>query len=68
MRIIIICLLVYNYYKFLLYTRVHSSPAEHENLSLKFELEGNSPTSRKMFFKDMKNKISNKCYCHLPKL
>ena len=33
---------IYNYYYFLLYTRFHSSPVEHENLRSKVVLMGNS--------------------------
>ena len=42
MLIIIIGLLAYNYYYLLLYTRFHSSPVQHENLSSKVVLMGNS--------------------------
>ena len=42
MLIIIIGLLMYKYYYFLLYTRFHSSPVEHENLRAKFVLMDNS--------------------------
>ena len=41
-KIIIIGLLVYNYYYFLLYTRFHSSPVEHKNLRSKVVLMGNT--------------------------
>ena len=67
MLIIIIGLLVYNYYYSLFYTRFHSSPVEHENLRSKVELMGNSTNFFKIIFlKCAKNKISNKCF-HLPK-
>ena len=56
--IIIIGLLVYNYYIFLLYTRFHSTPVEHENLMLKVVLMGNSTKFFRMkFLKCAKNKI-----------
>ena len=62
---IIIGLLVYNYCYFLLYTRFHSSPVEHENLSLKVALTGNSTKFFKIIFlKCAENQISNKCYFH----
>ena len=44
MLIIIIGLLLYNHYYFLLYTWLQSSPDEHENLSSKHQLKGNSST------------------------
>ena len=56
--IIIIGLLVYNYYYFLLYTIFHSSPVEHENLRSKVVVMGKSAK----FLKCAKNKISNKIY------
>ena len=39
--VIIIGLLIYNFYYFLLYTRFNSSPVEHENLRSKVVLMGN---------------------------
>ena len=58
--IIIIGLLVYNYF-FLLYTRFHSSSVEHENLGSKFVLMGNSTTFFKInFLKCTKNQMLNK--------
>ena len=60
--------LVYNYYYFLLYTRFHSSPVKHENFRSKVVLMGNSAKKRLIsILKCAKNKISNKCYFHLPK-
>ena len=57
MIIIIIGLLVYNFF-FLLYTRFHSSPDEHENLWSKIVLMGNSTNFFNIhFFKCVKNKI-----------
>ena len=50
MLIIIIGLLVYNYYNLLSYTRLHSSAIDHENLSLKLELKSNKP----IFFKEIR--------------
>ena len=68
MLIIIIGLLVYNYYYFLLYTRFHSSPVEHENLRSKVVLMGNATEFLKIhFFRYAKNKISNRCCFHLAK-
>ena len=64
--IIIIGLLVYNYYYFLLYTRFHSSPDEHENLRSKVVLMGNFTKFFKInFLKCTKNQISNRCCFHL---
>ena len=42
MQIIIIGLLLYNYYYFLLYARFHSSLVAHENLRSKAGFMGNS--------------------------
>ena len=57
MPIIIIGLLVYNYYYYLLYARFHSSPVEHENLRSKVVSIGNSTKMFKLhFLKFAKNK------------
>ena len=66
--IIIIGLLVYNYFIFLLYSRLNSSLGEHENLRSKVVLMSNSNNFFKIhFLKCVKNKITNKCSFHLPK-
>ena len=66
MLIIIIGLFVYNYYYFLLYTRFHSSPVEHEKLRSKILFIGNSTKFFKIhILKCANNQISNKCL-HLP--
>ena len=54
MLIIIIGLLVHNYYSFLFYTRFHSSPVEYENLRSKVVFMGNSS-------KFLKNKFLKMC-------
>ena len=67
MLIIIISLMIYNYYYLLLYTRFHSSPVKHENLRSKVALMGNLTNFFKIHFVNCtKNKISNKCCFHLP--
>ena len=50
MKIIIIGLLLYNYYYFLLYARFHSSLVEHENLRSKAGFIGNSSKFFKINF------------------
>ena len=50
MLIIMIGLLVYKYYYFLLYTRFHSSPVEHENLRSEVVLMGNLTKYLRYFF------------------
>ena len=51
--IIIIGLLVCNYFYFLFYIRLDSSPAEHENFRSKILLMGNSTKFFKIFFWDV---------------
>ena len=57
MLIIIIGLLVYNYYSFLLYTTFHSSPVEHENLKSKVVLMGTQLNFFKINFLKCAKKI-----------
>ena len=67
MLIIIIGLLVYNNYSFLLYSRFHSSPVEHENLKSKVVLMGKSTKFFRIYFlKCAINKILNKSCFHHP--
>ena len=67
--VIIISLLAYNYCYFLLYTRFHSCPVEHENLRSKVVLMGNSTKKFNIkFLKCAKNKIWNKCSFHFLKI
>ena len=66
--IIIISSLIYNNTNFLLYTRFHSTPVEHENLRSKVVLMGNSTKFFKInCLKCANDKTSNKCCFHLPK-
>ena len=69
MLLIIIRLLVYNYYEiYYNYARFHLSPVEHKKFRSKVELKGNSTKFFKIpVWRYVKNKISNKCCLHLPK-
>ena len=68
MIIIIIGLLLYNYYYVLLYTRFHLSPVEHGNWRSKVVLMGKLTKFFMITFLNLaKNQISKKCCFHLPK-